>query len=251
MAAEDTYMDQSFIDGVGSLTWQELRPLRDYVGDGSEICLLSAKAYRYYIPAYLVALVDESADQFYLNGVLDSLWHESCRPFGDGLRGHFDPHKGLDETLHELEIQVPHLTDEERMTAAETRVRVSKQLAYLKEITGRDLLDGSSLDPYRRKVWEERMPLLTSPQKGCIARILVHILERTRDEFDAPRIQFVLDKYWGPFPGSGNSGTGQERSRQLNSDSGNSRSSIPLICLRNSGMSSIAESHKICQSKSK
>ena len=201
MAAEDTYMDQSFIDGVGSLTWQELRPLRDYVGDGSEICLLSAKAYRYYIPAYLVALTDESGADFYLTGVLDSLWYEHPHSLGDRtlLRDHFDPHKGLDQTLHELEIQVPQLTDQERMIAAETRVRVSKQLATLKEITGHDLLDGSSLAPLRRRVWEERMPLLTGSQKRCIAHVLMHILESTADEFDAPDIQFVLDKYWRAF----------------------------------------------------
>jgi hypothetical protein len=35
-------MDQSFIDPAGSLTWRELRPLRDYVADGSEICLRPA-----------------------------------------------------------------------------------------------------------------------------------------------------------------------------------------------------------------
>jgi len=73
LAAPDTYVDESFIEGVGSKTWQELRPLRDYVGDGSEIVLLSAKAYQYYLPAYLVALVDKRAEKFYLDWVLDSL----------------------------------------------------------------------------------------------------------------------------------------------------------------------------------
>ena len=201
MAAEDTYMDQSFIDGVGSLTWQELRPLRDYVGDGSEICLLSAKAYRYYIPAYLVALTDESGADFYLTGVLDSLWYERPRSSGDisRLRDYFDPNKGLDETLHEIETQMPELPDGERMAAAKTRVHVARQLAKMKELTGHDLLDGSSLAPHRRRVWEERMPLLSDPQKKCIAQVLMHILESTADEFDAPHIQTMLDQYWGAF----------------------------------------------------
>jgi len=42
---------------------------------------LSAKAYQYYVPAYLVALVDERNEEFYLTGVLDSLWYEDCRNF--------------------------------------------------------------------------------------------------------------------------------------------------------------------------
>jgi hypothetical protein len=39
--------------------------------------------------------------------------------------------------------------------------------------------------------------------------------------------------------------------RQVNSDSGNSLSSIPPICLRSCGTSSIAAFHRICQSRSK
>lgn len=79
MAAAGTYVDQSFLDGVETKTWQELRPLRQYVGDAGEIVLLSAKAYQYYLPAYLHALIDEAGEEFYLSGVLDSLWHEDGR----------------------------------------------------------------------------------------------------------------------------------------------------------------------------
>jgi hypothetical protein len=43
------------------------------------------------------------------------------------------------------------------------------------------------------------MPLLTGPQKRCIAHVLMHILENTADEFDAPHIQTMLDQYWGAF----------------------------------------------------
>ena len=199
MVAPDTYVDESFIDGVGSRTWQELRPLRDYIGDGSEIVLFSARAYQYYIPAYLVALVDESAEEFYLNGVLDSLWFERCPPLDDRslIRDHFDPRKGVDETLREIEIQMPHLTPQERKAAAETRVSNARRLAYLKEITGHDYLNPDT--SYLRLRWEERMPLLTEPQKRCIARVLIRVLERTTDVFDAPRIRAMLDNYWKTF----------------------------------------------------
>src|ERR1022692_745104 len=74
MAAAGTYVDEPFLAAVESRTWQELRPLREYIGDGSELALLSPKAYQYYLPAYLYALIDEAGDEFYLNGVLDSLW---------------------------------------------------------------------------------------------------------------------------------------------------------------------------------
>src|SRR3954470_9009994 len=81
LAATDTYMDESFEDAVKTVTirtkrWQELRPMRQYIGDYSEIVLLSAKAYQYYLPAYLYALIDPEGDGLYLHGVLDSLWYE-------------------------------------------------------------------------------------------------------------------------------------------------------------------------------
>jgi hypothetical protein len=199
MSAPDAYVDDSFINGVGSSAWQDLQPLRDYVGDGGEIVLFSAKAYQYYIPAYLVALVDESGEEFYLNGVLDSLWYDRYPPVEDRsrIRDHFDPNKSLGQTLYEIGIQMPHLTDQERKGAAETRVSIAKRLAYLKETTGHDYLEPST--SYLRVRWEERMPLLTKPQKACIAQVLLHVLERTTDEFDGPRIRTMLDKYWGAF----------------------------------------------------
>jgi hypothetical protein len=202
LAGADTYMDQSFIDGVGSRTWQELRPLRRFLGDGSEIPLLSAKAYRYYLPAYLVALVEEAGEEFYLNWVLDSLWYE-VEPYSQQFRNFFSPRKGMVETLRELEIQMPELTDQERMKAAEIRVSNAQKMAHIKELTGHDFLDSSHYEGGLRMLWEERMPLLTLPQKQSIARLLGHILERTTDPFDAPKIRTMLDKYWHAFHVSG------------------------------------------------
>ena len=198
LAGADTYMDRSFIDGAGSRTWQELRPLRRFIGDGSEIALFSAKAYQYYLPAYLVALVEEAGEEFYLNGVLDSLWYE-VEPYSQQLRDFFNPRKGMVETLRELELQMPELTDEERIKAAETRVGNAQKMEYTKELTGHDFLDSSHRERGLRLLWEERMPLLTREQKQSIARLLEHILERTGDSFDAPRIQTMLDRYWHAF----------------------------------------------------
>lgn len=200
IAVEGDYVDKSFLDGVGSKTWQELRPLRHFVGDASEIVLLSAKAYQYYLPAYLVALIDEPAEEFYLDGVLDSVWYGSGPPSRDSLaRNVFDPRKGLGETMRELEAEMPDLTDQERRTAAETRVSVAAKLAHLKELTGHDCLDESYLRTGLRVLWEARIPLLTEPQKKCIAQILLHVLERTTDWLVAPRIRAALDAYWGGF----------------------------------------------------
>jgi len=70
------YAGSSFIDAVGPRLWQELRPLGHYLADSLDIVLLSPKAYRYYLPAYLHALLDPAEDGFYLHHVLDSLWFE-------------------------------------------------------------------------------------------------------------------------------------------------------------------------------
>ncbi|MGA3258609.1 MAG: hypothetical protein ABSE35_07000 [Bryobacteraceae bacterium] len=200
MALAGDYVDQSFLDGVGTKTWQELRPLRQYVGDGGEIVLLSAKAYQYYLPAYLYALIGEAGEEFYLNGVLDSLWYEDGRTHDDSLiRDLFDPGKGLDETMRELETQMPNLTDQERKAAAETRVGVAQKMAYIKELTGHDFLDSSHREAGLRVLWGARVPLLTDQQKRCIARMLSHILERSTDPFDVPHIQTALDGYWRAF----------------------------------------------------
>lgn len=200
MAAAGDYVDQSFLGGVRTKTWQELRPLRRYVGDAGEIVLLSPKAYQYYLPAYLCALVDESGEEFYLNGVLDSLWYEDGRDSDDSLiRGHFDPRKGLEETLRELEAEMPNLTVQERVAAAKTRVGNAQKMAYINELTGHDFLDSSQRCAGLRAVWEERMPLLTRQQKQCIAQMLVHILERSTDPFDVPHIRIALDRYWRTY----------------------------------------------------
>jgi hypothetical protein len=170
------------------------------VGDGSEIALLSAKAYQYYLPAYLYALIDEAGEEFYLNGVLDSMWYEDGQTHDDSLvRAYFDPGKGLDETLRELEGQMPELTDQERRAAAQTRVDVAQKMADIKELTGHDFLDSSHRQAGLRALWEERIPILTDHQKRCLALILVHILERSTDPFDVPHLRTALDAYWGAF----------------------------------------------------
>jgi hypothetical protein len=177
-----------------------MRPLHRYIGDGSEIVVLSATAYQYYIPAYLVALVDGSADEFYLDAVLDSLWYESGLPSSDNLvRDFFDPGKGLDATLRKLKTEMPYLTDEERKAAAQMRVSVAAKLAYVTELSGYDFFDESQRRGRRQARWDERMSLLTDPQKRCIARLLVHILGRTTEALDSVRIQNMLDKYWSAF----------------------------------------------------
>jgi len=97
--------------------------------------------------------------------------------------------------MPELEQLIPELTYQERKSVAESRVRIAKQFALIKEKTGRDWRDRS----YLRKLWEERMPLLTDPQKNCVAEFLVHILERTTRPNEASGIQTMLDKYWRAF----------------------------------------------------
>lgn len=196
MAAPDTYVDEPFLYAVESKTWQDLRPLREYIGDGSDIALLSTKAYQYYFPAYLYALIDEAGDEFYLNGVLDSLWYEDWRDSEERAAGLFlVPRGGWEELMPEVAKQMPHLTYQERKIVAERRVSIAEKLAKLTEMTGRDWADIS----YLRERWEERMPMLTDQQKECVAKTLVHVLERTSDESNASRIQAMLDKYWLGF----------------------------------------------------
>lgn len=142
LAATGTYVDQVFTRGVGLKRWQELRPLRAFLSSADEIVLLSPKAYLYYLPAYLCALVDRSGDEFYLDGVLTSLW-----PVGNGAA-----------------------------------------IGCL------------------RRLWEERMPLLTPRQNRCISCILVHIRDRTDDGLlgslsNAHRIDNMLLCYWGFYLG--------------------------------------------------
>ena len=72
----DTTIESSFPRAVRGKTWQQLRPLAWHIPDASDLSLLSAEAYRYYLPAYLCALATGEGDQPYLDGVLDSLWYE-------------------------------------------------------------------------------------------------------------------------------------------------------------------------------
>jgi len=76
MAAPDSHIDQDFVDAVREKTWQQLRPLEWYLPEGSGLVLLSGRAYQYYLPAYLFALIDAPPDSPYLGPVLDSLWPE-------------------------------------------------------------------------------------------------------------------------------------------------------------------------------
>lgn len=196
MAAPDASVEDSFIEGVGTKTWQELRPLRQYVGSGGEIAVLSAKAYQYYLPAYLVALADRSTETFYLNGVLESLCYESDLPVGDSLiLDLLGPRDVSAEALRELGPKTSNTEDYSKVVVAGSMASIAVKLAHITEMTGHDWHDRS----YARARWEERMALLTYSQKRCISRTLVNILERGADRLRAPRIQTTLDAYWGVF----------------------------------------------------
>src|SRR5260370_5522108 len=194
--ASSRYIDEPLLLAVESKTWEELRPLREHIGDASEIALLSAKGYQYYLPAFLFALIDESGDDYYLNGVLDSLLYEAWEdPEDRTFENFYDPRKRSEDYLPELEKHIPELSDQERRSVAEQRALLASKLAYLRETAGWDRHDRSFL----RELWEERMPLLTVKQKNCIAQTLQHVLERTTDSSDAARIQVMLARYWSAF----------------------------------------------------
>jgi hypothetical protein len=190
-------VEEDFLCAVESRTWQELRPLQQYLGDGGQFVILSAKAYQYYLPAFLYALIDKAGDELYLPCVLDSLWYEDRRVPKEGVRPFFYiPRGGWEELMPEVEKQMPHLTYEERKFVAKRRVSIAEGMAKVTEMTGRDWSDRSHL----RKRWEQRMSILTDQQKHCIAQVLANILERTTNNpSDAGRIQSMLDKYWGVF----------------------------------------------------
>jgi hypothetical protein len=69
-------IEESFLTAVTGKTWQQLRPLIWYIPDATDIVLLSADAYRYYLPAYLYALIEKENDGWHLDGILNSLWYE-------------------------------------------------------------------------------------------------------------------------------------------------------------------------------
>jgi hypothetical protein len=187
--------DEEFLWAVESKTWQELRPLNQYLDHGGQIALLSAKAYQYYLPAFLYALIDETGD-VYLSHVLGSLWYERWWvPEERATPWFYVPRGGWQELMPELEQLMPNLTCQERKSVAERRIRIAEKMAKVTEMTGCDWHDRS----YLRRRWEERMPLLTDPQKNCIAEFLVHILERTTRPNEANGIRIMLDKYWRTF----------------------------------------------------
>src|SRR5215813_9284679 len=76
LAAPGCTIEEPFLTAVAGKTWQQLRPLVWSIPDASDIVLLSAEAYRYYLPAYLYALIEKDCDGWYLDGVLSSLWYE-------------------------------------------------------------------------------------------------------------------------------------------------------------------------------
>jgi hypothetical protein len=140
LEAANCTIEGSFPCAVRGRTWRDLRPLSSFIPDASDLVLLSARAYCYYLPAYLYALVSGEGDNVYLNGVLDSLWYE-------GL--YCDP-------------------------------------------------------PFQRRLWDERMPLLTEAQKRCIGHFLVQFLRRTDDRSlgegsNRRRIELMLKKYWNAY----------------------------------------------------
>jgi len=188
--------DEEFIWAVESKTWQELRPLHQYLSSGQELLILSAKAYQYYIPAFLYALIDETGDDLYLGHVLKSLWYENTPARMERVRRLFRvPPGGWEELMPEIEKQFSSLTYEERRTQAEVRIRIAEKMAKVSEMTGRDWGD---IPLFLHKRWEERMALLTDNQKRCIALSLVHILERSNPGYVSD-IQTALDKYWRAF----------------------------------------------------
>jgi hypothetical protein len=83
------YPDESGIwDAVNTDTgkikrWQELRPLRQYVGSSIDIHLLTQEACQYYLPAYLYAMTYPEDVWRYLGPVLSTLWYEN--EYGDFL----------------------------------------------------------------------------------------------------------------------------------------------------------------------
>jgi hypothetical protein len=195
MAAASCSVDANFIRAVRSKTWQELRPLHQYVGDARELASFSAEAYQYYLAAFLYAVIRDADYDRYLSGLLNSLWYENWKAVMEAARERYRVPSDEREAMSEIEREMPSITPEERKVAAESRFGVAKKLAKLTEISGRDWADVS----HHRRMWDERMAVLTHEQKRCIAKSLVHILERRPHPNHARRIQAALDGYWRAF----------------------------------------------------
>jgi hypothetical protein len=192
-------VDQSFFDAVASRAWQELRPLRRFVEGGPDLGLLAPELYRYYLPAYLVALADPQSLELYLSVVLHTLWYKRGAEDLHLARQFFSPDRNLHDTMTELEAQLPELTDQERRNAAETLIGTAAKLARATELTGHDFFDAPSQEVRARELWEQRIPLLNHAQKRCIARVLQHVSTRTTNSLLRPRIQESLCDFWGAF----------------------------------------------------
>src|SRR6266436_5937331 len=115
-------VEQEFKDAVKTDTprtkrWQELRPLRQYLGSSVDIFLLTPKACQYYLPAYLYAMTDPDVVWSYLSFVLGTLWYED--EFGDPL--YHNAHvRNMWEEL------TPLLTDRQKRCIAHWLVEVSR-----------------------------------------------------------------------------------------------------------------------------
>ena len=117
-------MDSEFEDAVRTDTamtrrWQELRPLRQYLGSSLDIFLLTPKACQYYLPAYLYAMTDPAAISRYLSFVLGTLWYEN--EYGDPLFNNPQLRDGWEE----LAVL---LTDRQKRCIAHWLVEVLKSM---------------------------------------------------------------------------------------------------------------------------
>jgi hypothetical protein len=73
---EMEFKDAVRTDTARTKRWQELRPLMQYLGSSEDIILLTPKACRYYLPAYLYAMTDPEVIWCYLRSVLGTIWYE-------------------------------------------------------------------------------------------------------------------------------------------------------------------------------
>jgi hypothetical protein len=123
------YTFEKFLDVVKSDTartkrWQELRPLRQYLGNSLDIHLLAPEACQYYLPAYLYAMTDPENVWCYLGSVLDRLWYEN--EYGDPLYN--DPlHRDVWEEFAAL------LTDRQKRCIAHCLVEILKSADSIEE----------------------------------------------------------------------------------------------------------------------
>ena len=141
LQGSNSTLESPFPEAVRGKTWQQLRPLPWHVPDASDLILLSPKAYRYYLPAYLYALLSAENDGVYLDGVLDSLWYETPYFEGPFLRERW-------------EERMPLLTDEQKRCIAHFLVE------FLRRTDDCFLGEGSNrrrLESMLKKYWNARL----------------------------------------------------------------------------------------------